>query len=251
MKHLYKKKTTIISITIITMTLGIIFTHMYYTHQITTKQTAEKTSEVANPSVTPAQSKNKVIQKSPNKEKDVEDTKETESSFVPKTTQTNNEVSEMNTNPSFSENIHNDNTPAHTHNWIPQYTTVHHDAQYNTVHHDATGHYETQTVSEGYYSEEPKYVTGYADKCLGCGLTSVDFGWDSNAFLDHIGDTGHTYTMAWETWQYGTEQVWHDPVTQQVWVEDSPAYDEQVKVSDAYDEQVVSGYTCSSCGATE
>ena len=74
MKHLYKKKTTIISITIITMTLGIIFTHMYYTHQITTNQTAEKTSEVANPSVTPAQSKNKVIQKSPNKEKDVEDT---------------------------------------------------------------------------------------------------------------------------------------------------------------------------------
>lgn len=251
MKHLYKKKTTIISITIITMTLGIIFTHMYYTHQITTNQTAEKTSEVANPSETPAQSKNKVIQKSANKEKDVEDTKETESSFVPKTTQTNNEVSEMNTNPSFSENIHNDNTPAHTHNWIPQYTTVHHDAQYNTVHHDATGHYETQTINEGYYSEEPFYETGYADKCLGCGKTSVDFGWDSDAFFGHIVATGHTYTMAWGTWQLGTEQVWHDPVTEQVWIEESPAYDEQVKVSDTYDELVVSGYTCSSCGATE
>ena len=164
-------------------------------------------------------------------------------------------ASKPSTNTSSGSNSSNNNsssvTPSHTHNWVAQYTTVHHDAQYNTVHHYATGHYETQTVSEGYYSEEPVYQTGYLNKCLGCGLTELDFGGDWEAFSSHIIETGHTYTMAWGTWQVGTQQVWHDPVTQQVWVEDSPAYDEQVKVSDAYDEQVVSGYTCSSCGATE
>ena len=153
---------------------------------------------------------------------------------------------------SSSSNNSSSGTPSHTHSWVAQYTTVHHDAQYNTVHHDATGHYETQTVSEGYYSEEPVYFTGYYTRCFGCNAClELDFGGDFDAFLDHVGDEGARYGGIWETHQVGTEQVWHDPVTQQVWVEDSPAYDEQVKVSDAYDEQVISGYKCSSCGATK
>ena len=153
---------------------------------------------------------------------------------------------------SSSSNNSSSSKPSHTHNWVAQYTTVHHDAQYNTVHHDATGHYETQTVSEGYYSEEPVYFTGYYTRCFGCNAClELDFGGDFDAFLDHVGDEGARYGGVWETHQVGTEQVWHDPVTQQVWVEDSPAYDEQVKVSDAYDEQVISGYKCSSCGATK
>ena len=150
-----------------------------------------------------------------------------------------------------SSNNSSSSKPSHTHNWVAQYTTVHHDAQYNTVHHDATGHYETQTVSEGYYSEEPVYETGYVNQCSGCGLTQMDFGNDYDKFMTHIENEGSRYKMVWKTLQVGTQQVWHDPVTQQVWVEDSPAYDEQVKVSDAYDEQVVSGYKCSSCGATK
>ena len=166
------------------------------------------------------------------------------------TTSTNNANTQANTSKSNSGSGAS-NAATHTHNWMAQYTTVHHDAQYSMVHHDATGHYETQTVSEGYYSEEPVYETGYADKCLGCGKTSVDFGWDMAAFDSHVISEGSRYTMVWGTWQTGTQQVWHDPVTQQVWIEDSPAYDEQVKVSDAYDEQVISGYKCSSCGATK
>lgn len=144
------------------------------------------------------------------------------------------------------------NAATHTHNWVAQYTTVHHDAQYSTVHHDATGHYETQTVSEGYYSEEPVYFTGYYTRCFHCNAClELDYGGDWNMFMTHVEDVGARYGGVWETHQTGTEQVWHDPVTQQVWIEDSPAYDEQVKVSDAYDEQVVSGYKCSSCGATK
>ena len=250
MKHLYKKKTTIISINIITMTMGIIFTRMYYTHQITTNQTAEKTSEVATPSVPPAQFKNKVIQNSSSKEKDKADKSKIVPTSKPEPTQTDNEEPKMNTSPSVNKNIHNDTISVHTHNWIPQYTTEHHDVQYNTVHHDATGHYETQTVNEGYYSEETVYETGYVTTCFGCGSTTIDAGsWE--AFSNHIIEEGSTYGGVWQTIQTGTQQVWHDPVTEQVWIEDSPAYDEQVKVSDAYDEQVVSGYTCSSCGAIQ
>ena len=164
-------------------------------------------------------------------------------------TSTNNANTQANTKSNSGSSA--SNAATHTHNWVAQYTTVHHDAQYNTVHHDATGHYETQTVSEGYYSEEPKYATGYMNQCFKCGLTELDFGNDYEAFMCHCEDEKSTFGMVWGTWQIGTEQVWHDPVTQQVWIEDSPAYDEQVKVSDAYDEQVISGYKCSSCGATK
>lgn len=165
------------------------------------------------------------------------------------TASTNNKNTQSNTKSNSGSGA--SNAATHTHNWVAQYTTVHHDAQYNTVHHDATGHYETQTVSEGYYSEEPKYATGYMNKCFGCGLTELDFGNDYDKFMTHIENEGSRYGLVWGTWQIGTEQVWHDPVTQQVWIEDSPAYDEQVKVSDAYDEQVIGGYKCSSCGATK
>ena len=246
MKHLVTKK----AISIIAMILGITFTYLHFKYPVTTSLASDKPNAALATSAPPAQSSNKVIQKTSNKEKDKTEVKETAPVLAVENTQTVNESEELNTITSTNKTIQ-DNTSVHTHNWIPQYTTVHHDVQYNIAHHDATGHYETQTVSEGYYSEEPKYVTGYADKCLGCGLTSVDFGWDSDAFFGHIVATGHTYTMAWGTWQLGTEQVWHDPITQQVWVEDSPAYDEQIKVSDAYDEQLVSGYKCSSCGATK
>lgn len=164
-------------------------------------------------------------------------------------TSTNNTNTQGNTKSNSGSSA--SNAATHTHKWVAQYTTVHHDAQYNTVHHDATGHYETQTVSEGYYSEEPKYATGYMNKCFGCGMTELDFGEDEDAFISHVAEEGSRYGLVWGTWQIGTEQVWHDPVTQQVWIEDSPAYDEQVKVSNAYDEQVISGYKCSSCGATK
>ena len=166
------------------------------------------------------------------------------------TASANNANTQANTNKSNSGSSAS-NAATHTHNWVAQYTTVHHDAQYNTVHHDATGHYETQTVSEGYYSEEPIYKEGYSNVCYGCGYTMADAGGDYETFMCHVEAEGSRFGMIWRKWQVGTQQVWHDPVTQQVWIEDSPAYDEQVKVSDAYDEQVISGYKCSSCGATK
>ena len=181
-----------------------------------------------------------------------ESKKDTASNSNNSTATNSKPASKPSANTSSSSNNSSSGKPSHTHNWVAQYTTVHHDAQYSTVHHDATGHYETQTVSEGYYSEEPVYFTGYYTRCFVCNAwLELDFNSDWEAFMCHVEAEKARYGGVWETHQVGTEQVWHDPVTQQVWVEDSPAYDEQVKVSDAYDEQVVSGYTCSSCGATE
>lgn len=102
--------------------------------------------------------------------------------------------------------------PSHTHNWVAQTTTVHHDAVYETVHHDAV-------VEEHYI-------------CNGCSadITSDPYGHAEDALLN-----GNTGCGAWHS-EFVTVQ---------------PAYDEQVLVSEAWDETVTTGYTCSSCGATK
>ena len=113
------------------------------------------------------------------------------------TASTNNTNSLANTSKSNSGSGAS-NVATHTHNWVAQYTTVHHDAQYNTVHHDATGHYETQTVSEGYYSEEPVYTEGYVTTCFGCGYTLDDAGGNWEMFMGHVGLEGSRYGGVWK-----------------------------------------------------
>lgn len=102
--------------------------------------------------------------------------------------------------------------PAHTHNWVPVTKTVHHDAQYRTVHHDA--------------------VTRDVVICNHCGAQFGSTGeWSAHA--KSLALQGVTANVS-----YRTEPV----VVQQ-------AYDEQVLVSDAWDETVTTGYRCSTCGA--
>jgi len=104
--------------------------------------------------------------------------------------------------------------PTHTHNWVPVTKTVHHDAQYKTVHHDA--------------------VTKDVVICNHCG---AQFGSTSewSAHAKSLALQGVTANVS-----YRTEPV----VVQQ-------AYDEQVLVSNAWDETVTTGYRCSTCGATK
>ena len=225
-----------------------------YKEELTSSKESSATNSDKDKSTATTENKKSDSKKEDTSNKASETKKDTASNSNNSTATNSKPASKPSTNTSSgsssSSNNSSSGTPSHTHNWVAQYTTVHHDAQYNTVHHDATGHYETQTVSEGYYSEEPVYQTGYVTTCFGCGYTTIDAGsWE--AFSSHIIEEGSTYGGVWQTIQTGTQQVWHDPVTEQVWIEDSPAYDEQVKVSDAYDEQVVSGYTCSSCGAIQ
>lgn len=100
----------------------------------------------------------------------------------------------------------------HVHNWVAQTTTVHHDAVYKTVHHDA--------------------VTEERHICNGCGsdITGSEASHAKSALL-----AGNSACSAWHS-EWKTVQA---------------AYDEQVLVSNAWDETVTTGYRCSTCGATK
>lgn len=102
--------------------------------------------------------------------------------------------------------------PQHTHNWLPQTTVVHHDAQYKTIHHDAV--YGTRVTCNQCHAD----------------LTNQDvFAHFEESFLN--GGSCESYST----------------VDYQI----SPAWDEQVLVSDAWDETVTTGYKCSGCPATK
>lgn len=117
--------------------------------------------------------------------------------------------------------------PTHTHSWEPVY---------GTVHHDEVGHYETQTVSEAW--DEPVYEGRCV--CSACGYTTSAGG---DAAVDDISIhilTQHGGVASYSVKSVQTGTIHHDAVTQQVWVVDQAAYDEQV----------ITGYRCS-CGATK
>lgn len=113
---------------------------------------------------------------------------------------------------SGSSNNGGGSKPQHTHNWVPQTTVVHHDAQYQTIHHDAV--YGTRVTCNQCHAD----------------LTNQDvFAHFEESFLN--GGSCESYRT----------------VDYQI----SPAWDEQVLVSDAWDETVTTGYKCSGCPATK
>lgn len=110
----------------------------------------------------------------------------------------------------------NTGNTGHQHNWQPVY---------KTVHHDEVGHYETVVVQAAW--DEPVFESHAI--CSGCGA------WIDNN-LDHIFDCGE-YGSGYSVHEVQTGTVHHDAVTEQRWIVDTPAYDEQV----------ITGYKCS-CG---
>ena len=113
--------------------------------------------------------------------------------------------------------------PEHTHSWVEQTTTV---------THDATGHYETVVVKDAWDEEE----WGYRLVCLGCSYVSGDT--DEAILHCALCETGLGYSS--KKVQTGT--IHHEAVTEQVWVEDTPAQTETVGTG---------SYICSTCGATK
>lgn len=125
----------------------------------------------------------------------------------------------------------------HQHTW---------EAQYRTVHHDEEGHYGDVCVKEAY--DEPIYGTHYV--CNYCGL---DLGNDQLSHClkcgpplseDDIRYVPGIITTAGSS--YGTIRVQvgtthHEAVYEKKWVVDKKAYDEQV----------LDGYKCTTCGATK
>ena len=90
---------------------------------------------------------------------------------------------------------------------------------YQTVHYDATGHWETRIISEAYDDSQ------FEERVVG--ISSGHIYDSANDFIknrDLYGDGNYTLKQV----QVGS--VHHDAVTTQVWVEDSPAHDEQVLV---------------------
>jgi hypothetical protein len=90
---------------------------------------------------------------------------------------------------------------------------------YQTVHYDATGHWETQIISESWDDDQ------YEFKVVGIQSGHI---YDSVADFGRNGDLYGDDNYASRQVKVGT--VHHDAVTTQVWVEDSPAHDEQVLV---------------------
>lgn len=90
---------------------------------------------------------------------------------------------------------------------------------YQTVHYDATGHWETHVISEAW--DDDQYESRVVGIASGHIYNSVEDFIDNG---DLYGDGNYTVK------QVKVGSVHHDAVTTQVWVEDSPAHDEQVLV---------------------
>lgn len=130
-----------------------------------------------------------------------------------------------------------DDTTQHQHTWVAQYTTVHHEEE---------GHYEDVLVQEAY--DEPVYEGHYfcnycdlditaseqsvSSHCLSCGaIISQD-----DPRYGIIETEGSTY----RTGSVQVDTIHHDAVYETQWIVDKAAYDEKV----------LTGYTCT-CGATK
>ena len=127
----------------------------------------------------------------PSNDATVEETNNTTSNNVSNNTSTT-------TNNTVSNSTSNNSTPAPC---VPTYTTV---------NHPAVGHYETRVVKEA------EYVPVYDRRAVG-GQTGRIY---NN--LSEFDNQDEDYSYSVKTVQVGTE--YHEAVTEQVWVEDQPAY---------------------------
>lgn len=132
----------------------------------------------------------------------------------------------------------------HTHTWTPQTKTVHHDAEYQLVYV-----VDKPAWTEDIYVDQPVYETVAAVRC-GCGAEFPDYsGWCAHEeyYGDVMNDFSHgSYSVVYHQIQTGTEKVYVRTDTHP-----EEGHMESKIVKDAYDEEVVTGYKCSGCGATK
>ena len=170
-------------------------------------------------------------------------------------------------------------TTAHTHAWVPVTKVVHHDATYKTVWVQDSAAWDETVITKAAWDEqvlvqdaydenvmisdaydEPVY--DWVDICNECG----------HKFLDPSDDIDvHMGAGCWSSWhaewiQVGTTH--HDAVYQTVHHDacfhtflilaqttvvhhDATGHNEQAVDQAAWDETVITGYTCSGCGAAK
>ena len=153
-----------------------------------------------------------------------------------------------NGNTSGGTSSSNTETP-HVHNWVAVTTTVHHPAE---THQEDQGHYETVVDSEAWDEEVPKY-TERGCYCLTCYYRKGEIVKLANQAevdqhcLYHATTLGQSCQYGIQSLQNGTEIIHHDAVTHQEWVPNVVT----VVDKEAWDEEVITGYVCSECGATK
>ena len=170
-------------------------------------------------------------------------------------------------------------TTAHTHAWVPVTKVVHHDATYKDVWVQDSAAWDETVVTKEAWDEQVLVQAAYDENvlvqeaydepiyawvgvCNACG----------HKFLDPNEDIDvHMGAGCWSSWhdewmQVGTthhdavyQTVHHDAVYQTVHHEaetttvhhDATGHTEKAVDQAAWDETVITGYTCSDCGATK
>ncbi len=149
-----------------------------------------------------------------------------------------NNDSETSTSTTESVNTSDEETTQHQHTWVAQYTIVHHEEE---------GHHEDVVVQEAY--DEPIYEYHYF--CNYCELDLDNEGTDPDTHCTLCGPelseddprrlAGFmTEGSSWRTEKVVVDTIHHDAVYETQWIVDKAAYDEKV----------LTGYTCT-CGATK
>ena len=170
-------------------------------------------------------------------------------------------------------------TTAHTHAWIPVTSVVHHDATYKTVWVQDLAAWDETVITKAAWDEqvlvqdawdeqvmvqdaydEPVY--DWVDICNTCGHKFLDM---SDDISDHMAagcwSSWHAEWMQVETTHHDAvyQTVHHDATYQTVHHEaettivhhDATGHNEQAVDQAAWDETVITGYTCSGCGAAK
>ena len=161
-------------------------------------------------------------------------------------------------------------TTAHTHAWVPVTSVVHHDATYKTVWVQDFAAWDETVITKAAWDEQVLVQDAYDENVMiSDAYDEPVYAWVGicnecgHRFLDPNEDIGdHMEAGCWSSWhdewmQVGTTH--HDAVYQTVHHEaettivhhDATGHNEQTVDQAAWDETVITGYTCSGCGAAK
>ena len=170
-------------------------------------------------------------------------------------------------------------TTAHTHAWVPVTSVVHHDATYKTVCVQDSAAWDETVITKAAWDEQVLVQDAYDENVMiSDAYDEPVYAWVAvcnecgHKFLDPNEDIDvHMGAGCWSSWhgewmQVGTTH--HDAVYQTVHHEatyqtihheaettivhhDATGHNEQAVDQAAWDETVITGYTCSGCGAAK
>ena len=170
-------------------------------------------------------------------------------------------------------------TTAHTHAWVPVTSVVHHDATYKTVWVQDSAAWDETVITKAAWDEQVLVQNAYDENVMiSDAYDEPVYAWVGicnecgHKFLDPNEDIGdHMEAGCWSSWhdewmQVGTthhdavyQTVHHEATYQTVHHEaetaivhhDATGHNEQAVDQAAWDETVITGYTCSGCGAAK